>query len=186
MLRLSGIILCTLFLFTNGNAQVKIEKSRNVQQVQRKGDFSKQVQNRSYMEVQSASTLKNISISAEKKYPGAKVEKVFKNKEGVYGIVLNHSKERAIPASTRRAYGRIKEKNTKLKMDRNRQLVFFDGTNWGDETNLPSDIFLPSDTSFPSDTFFPGDHFFPSDTFFPSDVFTPQNRRGVKSKSRVR
>src|SRR5690625_6891061 len=167
MLRISGIILCTLLLFTNGNAQVKIEKSRSVQQVQRKGDFSKQVQNRSYMEVQSASTLKNISISAEKKYPGAKVEKVFKNKEGVYGIVLNHSKERAIPASTRRAYGRIKENNTKLKMDRNRQLVFFDGTNRGDETNMQSDNFIPNETKLTNDTFFLGYQHIISDNYLP-------------------
>src|SRR5699024_3023663 len=185
MLRLSGIILCMLFAFTNGNAQIKIQNSRKVQQVQKK-DFTKRLQSKSYREVQSASSLKNVLANAEKKYPGAKVEKVFKNKEGVYGIVLFHARERAIPSRTRRAYGRIMKKNSKLKMDKNRQLVFFDGTNWGDETNLPSDIFLPSDTSFPSDTFFPGDHFFPSDTFFPSDVFTPQNRRGVKSKSRVR
>jgi len=187
MLRLSGVILCMLFFFTHGNAQVKIENNRNIQQVQRKGDVSKQVQrkgdlskqikDKSYKEVSSASTFKNISANAEKKYPGAKVEKIFKNREGVYGIVLFHPKERAIPANTRRAYGRLKKENTKLKIDRNRQVVFFDGRNWGDETNLPSDVFLPSDTRFPSDIFFPGDHFFPSDIFFPSDVFSPSKRK---------
>lgn len=177
MLRLSGVILCMLFAFTHGNAQIKIKNSRKVQKMHKK-DFEKRLQSKSYREVKSSSSIKNVLDNAQKQYPGTKVEKVFKNKEGVYGIVLFHSRERAIPSGTRKAYGRIMKKNNKLKMDRNRQLVFYDGTNWGDESNLPSDIFFPSDTFFPSDIFFPGHHFFPGDHFSP--------RNNLRSKSRMR
>lgn len=43
MLRLTGIILFSLLLFTNGNAQVKIEKNKKTQQVQQKKELSNQV-----------------------------------------------------------------------------------------------------------------------------------------------
>src|SRR5699024_10334303 len=137
MLRLSGIILCMLFAFTNGNAQIKIQNSRKVQQVQKK-DFTKRLQSKSYREVQSASSLKNVLPNTENKYAEAKEEKVFTIKEGVYVIEIFHAIETAIPSKTRRSYNQIMKKISKLTMDKNRHLVFFDGTNWGEETNLPS------------------------------------------------
>lgn len=65
MLRLTGIILFSLLLFTNGNAQVKIEKNKKTQQVQQKKELSNQVKRKQELSKNQASsshgkTAKNI------------------------------------------------------------------------------------------------------------------------------
>lgn len=97
--------------------------------------------------------INSISRNAKKKYKNAKVEKIYKNNEGVYGVVLYYPRKRAVPLKIKNVYNKYKKRNSKLKMDENRQIVFFNGTRWADETNLAEEVFFPGTCFFQEITF---------------------------------